>query len=56
MILEYCSKGVLKQFLEAIKSNISVDIDERLSRMVFGICLGMDFLASKQVSLNNAFT
>ncbi|CAG2209266.1 CD332 [Mytilus edulis] len=49
MILEYCSKGVLKQFLEAIKSNISVDIDERLSRMVFGICLGMDFLASKQV-------
>ncbi|CAG2246094.1 unnamed protein product [Mytilus edulis] len=49
MILEYCSKGVLKQFLEAIKSNISVDIDERLSRMVFGICLGMDFLSSKQV-------
>ncbi|XP_063408823.1 uncharacterized protein LOC134692303 [Mytilus trossulus] len=49
MILEYCSKGVLKQFLEAIKSNIPVDIDERLSRMVFGICLGMDFLASKQV-------
>ncbi|XP_052083561.1 angiopoietin-1 receptor-like [Mytilus californianus] len=49
MILEYCSKGVLKQFLEAIKSNISVDIDERLYRIVFGICLGMDFLASKKV-------
>ncbi|CAC5371428.1 Tyrosine-protein kinase receptor Tie-1,Mast/stem cell growth factor receptor-related protein Kit,Platelet-derived growth factor receptor alpha,Vascular endothelial growth factor receptor 2,Mast/stem cell growth factor receptor kita,Vascular endothelial growth factor receptor 1,Vascular endothelial growth factor receptor 3 [Mytilus coruscus] len=49
MILEYCSKGVLKQFLEAIKSNMSIDIEEKLFRMVFGICQGMDFLASKQV-------
>ncbi|XP_063410738.1 uncharacterized protein LOC134693760 [Mytilus trossulus] len=49
MILEYCSKGVLKQFLEAIRSNISNDIEEKLFRMVFGICQGMDFLASKQV-------
>ncbi|CAC5405344.1 MATK [Mytilus coruscus] len=49
MILEYCSKGLLKQFLEAIKSNMSVDIDERLYRIVFGICLGMDFLDSKKV-------
>ncbi|XP_076087536.1 uncharacterized protein LOC143057950 [Mytilus galloprovincialis] len=49
MILEYCSKGVLKQFLEAIRSNLSKDIEEKLFRMVFGICQGMNFLASKQV-------
>lgn len=52
MILEYCSKGVLKLFLESIKSKMSVDIDERLYRIVFGICLGMDFLASKKVSID----
>ena len=52
MILEYCSKGVLKDFLVNIRSNLTVDIEERLFRMVFGICLGMDYLASQKVSLN----
>ena len=49
MILEYCSKGVLKEFLEAIRSNITMDIEERLCRMTFAICNGMDYLASQKV-------
>ena len=49
MILEYCSKGVLKEFLEAIRSNITIDVVERLYRMAFAICNGMDYLASKKV-------
>ena len=49
MILEYCSKGVLKDFLEAIRSNITIDVEERLCRITFAICNGMDYLASKKV-------
>ncbi|XP_071156378.1 uncharacterized protein [Mytilus edulis] len=49
MILEYCSKGVLKEFLESARSNITVELEERLFRMAFGICNGMDYLASNKV-------
>ncbi|CAC5368231.1 unnamed protein product [Mytilus coruscus] len=49
MILEYCSKGVLKEFLESVRSNVTVELEERLFRITLGICEGMDFLASKQV-------
>ncbi|VDI26755.1 Hypothetical predicted protein [Mytilus galloprovincialis] len=49
MILEYCPNGVLKEFLENARSNISVELVERLFRMAFGICNGMDYLASNKV-------
>ncbi|XP_052095731.1 uncharacterized protein LOC127731025 isoform X2 [Mytilus californianus] len=49
MVLEYCESGVLKEFLTSKKSNVTVDLEERLFRMVFGICLGMDYLSSKKV-------
>jgi hypothetical protein len=51
MILEYCEKGVLKEFLQSTRLNVNVDIEERLFRMVFGVCLGMDYLATQQVKL-----
>ncbi|XP_052094611.1 proto-oncogene tyrosine-protein kinase receptor Ret-like isoform X1 [Mytilus californianus] len=49
MILEYCSKAVLKEFLESVRSNVTVELEERLFRITLGICEGMDYLASKQV-------
>ncbi|CAC5366494.1 Tyrosine-protein kinase receptor Tie-1,Vascular endothelial growth factor receptor 3,Vascular endothelial growth factor receptor 1,Vascular endothelial growth factor receptor 2 [Mytilus coruscus] len=49
MVLEYCESGVLKEFLISKKSDVTVDLEERLFRMVFGICLGMDYLSSKKV-------
>ncbi|VDI68006.1 Hypothetical predicted protein [Mytilus galloprovincialis] len=49
MILEYCPNGVLNEFLENSRSNISVELVERLFRMAFGICNGMDYLASNKV-------
>ncbi|VDI69608.1 fibroblast growth factor receptor 3 [Mytilus galloprovincialis] len=49
MVLEYCESGVLKEFLISKKSDITVDLEERLFRMVFGVCLGMDYLSSKKV-------
>ncbi|XP_071153798.1 fibroblast growth factor receptor 2-like [Mytilus edulis] len=49
MVLEYCESGVLKEFLISKKSDITVDLEERLFRMVFGVCLGMDYLSSEKV-------
>ncbi|CAG2213724.1 unnamed protein product [Mytilus edulis] len=49
MVLEYCESGVLKDFLISKKSDVTVDLEERLFRMVFGVCLGMDYLSSKKV-------
>ncbi|VDI37212.1 Hypothetical predicted protein [Mytilus galloprovincialis] len=49
MVLEYCESGVLKEFLISKKADVTVDLEERLFRMVFGICLGMDYLSSKKV-------
>ncbi|XP_071156388.1 uncharacterized protein [Mytilus edulis] len=49
MILEYCPKGVLKEFLESVRSNVTVDLEERLFRMTLAICEGMDYLSSQQV-------
>ncbi|XP_063419667.1 uncharacterized protein LOC134704814 [Mytilus trossulus] len=49
MVLEYCESGVLKEFLISKKSDVTVDLEERLFRMVFGVCLGMDYLSSKKV-------
>ena len=49
MLLEYCEQGVLKDFLEKSRSQATVDLDERLCRIIFGICHGMDYLASRQV-------
>ncbi|CAG2240581.1 unnamed protein product [Mytilus edulis] len=49
MILEYCPKGVLKEFLESARSNVTVDLEERLFRITLAICEGMDYLSSQQV-------
>lgn len=50
MVLEHCEKGVLKDFLVSKKGNVTMDIEEILFRMCFGICLGMDYLSGKKVS------
>ena len=50
MILEYCCKGVLKEFLVAVRENVTVEVEERLFRIVFGICQGMNYLASVKVT------
>ncbi|CAG2221010.1 CSK [Mytilus edulis] len=49
MVLEYCSQGVLKDFLESVRSNVTVELEERLFRITLGICEGMDYLSSQQV-------
>ncbi|XP_063420571.1 fibroblast growth factor receptor-like [Mytilus trossulus] len=49
MVLEYCSRGVLKEFLESARSNVTVDLEERLFRITLAICEGMDYLSSQQV-------
>ena len=50
MVLEYCEKGILKDFLVSCKENVTVDLEERVFRMIFGICLGMDYLSSRKVN------
>lgn len=49
MVLEYCEKGVLKDFLVSKKSSVNMDLEERLFRMCFGVCLGMDYLSGRKV-------
>ncbi|XP_076092874.1 fibroblast growth factor receptor 3-like isoform X2 [Mytilus galloprovincialis] len=49
MVLEYCSQGVLKDFLESVRSSVTVELEERLFRITLGICEGMDYLSSQQV-------
>lgn len=51
MVLEYCDNGTLKQYLDSVRECFTAEISDKLARLAYGICLGMDYLASKEVSL-----
>jgi len=49
MVLEYCKNGTLKQYLQSVVDCFDTEIADRLARIAYGICLGMDYLASREV-------
>ena len=55
MILEYCKNGTLKQYLQTVRECFDTEIADRLARIAYGICLGMDYLASRDVIVSIYF-
>ncbi|XP_076094995.1 uncharacterized protein LOC143065351 isoform X2 [Mytilus galloprovincialis] len=49
MVLEYCDNGTLKQYLDSVRECFTAEISDKLARLAYGICLGMDYLASKEI-------
>ncbi|CAG2213733.1 unnamed protein product [Mytilus edulis] len=49
MVLEYCEIGSLKDYLRDNKSKVNDDMTERLYRISYGTCMGMDYLASNGI-------
>jgi hypothetical protein len=55
MVLEYCKNGTLKQYLQTVRECFDTEIADRLARIAYGICLGMDYLASRDVIVSIYF-
>jgi hypothetical protein len=55
MVLEYCKNGTLKQYLQTVRECFDTEIADRLARIAYGICLGMDYLASRDVIVSICF-
>ena len=51
IIYEYCEHGPLKDYLQSQKSNVTLEVQENLFRFGLDIAKGMEFLASKGVSI-----
>ena len=51
IIYEYCEHGPLKDYLLSQKSNVTLEVQESLFRFGLDIAKGMEYLASKGVSL-----
>ncbi|XP_071158565.1 uncharacterized protein [Mytilus edulis] len=49
MVLEFCENGSLKDYLRDNKSKVNDDMTERLYRISYGTCMGMDYLASNGI-------
>ncbi|XP_052095770.1 uncharacterized protein LOC127731037 isoform X1 [Mytilus californianus] len=49
MVLEFCENGSLKDYLRENKSRVNDDMTERLYRISYGTCMGMDYLASNGI-------
>ncbi|XP_061164432.1 uncharacterized protein LOC133173456 [Saccostrea echinata] len=49
MVLEYCEKGQLRDWLLQKKNTWAEDTEEQLHRIVYGISKGMSFLESKKL-------
>jgi hypothetical protein len=49
IILEYCEKGTLRDYLLERKNNITMDLQENLFRFGLDIAKGMEYLAGKGV-------
>jgi hypothetical protein len=43
IVLEYCKNGTLKQYLQTVRECFDTEIADRLARIAYGICLGMDY-------------
>ena len=55
IVLEYCKNGTLKQYLQTVRECFDTEIADRLARIAYGICLGMDYLASRDVIVSIYF-
>ena len=53
MLLEYCEYGSIKDYLKIHKDRVNEDLEERLYRFSFGICMGMNYLTTKKVCVSN---
>ncbi|XP_076090378.1 uncharacterized protein LOC143062598 [Mytilus galloprovincialis] len=49
MVLEFCENGSLKDYLRDNKSKVNDDMTERLYRISYGTCMGMDYLATNGI-------
>lgn len=49
IILEYCSNGTLKDYLETAKNLATVEMQERLLRFGLGVAGGMEYLAGRKI-------
>ncbi|XP_052812774.1 uncharacterized protein LOC128240260 isoform X2 [Mya arenaria] len=49
IIYEYCSNGQLSDYLQAMKSNMTLESQEILYRFGLGVARGMEYLAGKEV-------
>ncbi|WAR11025.1 FGFR1-like protein [Mya arenaria] len=49
MVFEYCANGQLSDYLQTLKSNLTLDTQELLYRFGLGVARGMEYLAEKQV-------
>lgn len=52
IIYEYCEHGPLKDYLQSHRSNVTLEVQESLFRFGLAIAKGMEYLASKTVSLS----
>lgn len=52
IIYEYCENGTLKDYLIAHKSDVSIEVHESLFRFGLDVAKGMEYLASKSVSIS----
>lgn len=55
MILEYCEKGQLRDWLMQQKNTTSEDTIEQLYRIIYGISKGMCHLEAKKVYIFYTF-
>lgn len=49
IIYEYCEQGTLKEYLQSLKSNVTLEVQEHLFRYGLDIAKGMEYLASKEI-------
>ncbi|WAR10291.1 FGFR2-like protein [Mya arenaria] len=49
MLLEYCTNGQLSDYLQTMKSNITLETQEILYRFGLGVARGMEYLAGKEI-------
>lgn len=50
LIYEYCSNGQMRDHLEKMKTNATVETQKQQIRLGIGVARGMDYLAQKGVS------
>lgn len=51
IIYEYCSNGQLRDYLESMRDQVTVETQERLLRFGLGVARGMDYLSQRKVRL-----
>ncbi|XP_053373157.1 uncharacterized protein LOC123531756 [Mercenaria mercenaria] len=49
IIYEYCSNGKLSDYLQTLKTNLTIETQERLQRFGLGVARGMEHLAQRRI-------